>query len=113
MALLKVALLFLVYDDVFHAHYWEPYINDTRFTIYVHSKEGVPDASPFKPYELPHREDTNWLHTMKAQIYLLSEAYKNADNYKFVYVTDTTIPIRSRLDIYEILTRDPYSYFTY
>ena len=50
---------------------------------------------------------------MKAQIYLLSEAFKNSDNTKFVYVSDTTIPIRSRDDIYEVLTSDDQSYFVY
>ena len=62
----KIALLFLVYDDIYHYHFWDKYIGDDRFTLYVHSKVGVPAESPFKPYEMAESIPTKWESTMHA-----------------------------------------------
>ena len=44
---------------------------------------------------------------------MLREAIKDKDNYKFTYVTDTSISLRTKDEVYKIITQDHFSYFDY
>lgn len=92
----KLAFLFLTIGPIYHETYWQDFFrgNDQRYSVYVHAKNSLPPTSPFKAYELAHPVPTTWSNTMQAQIELLKEALKDPLNEKFIFVSETTIPLQ-------------------
>ncbi len=77
----------------------------------MHSKNGVDSRSFFAPSVIGEIVPTTWANTMKAQIALLREALKDQNNSKFVFLSETAIPITSFEHAYMHLMRHPYSEF--
>ena len=111
----KIAFLFLTYDDVYHQEYWRAFFSghESYYSIYVHSKEPLPDNSNFKSFEIAVRVETTWENTMRAQIELLREALKDSTNEKFVFISDTTIPFHTFETTYEAFMSTSQSIFPF
>lgn len=111
----KIAFLFLTVASVYHEKLWESFFktHKNKYTVYVHSKYALPDTSFFKPYELPVKIPTRWERTMRAQLELLKYALQDRDNYKFIFVSESTLPLCSFKKIYKKFTRHPLSEFNY
>lgn len=94
--MLKIAFLFLTIAGIHHESYWQDFFrnHEDAYSIYVHSKNGVPTGSFFKPYEMRHTKITTWSNTMKAQIALLAHALEDPDNTVFIFASETTIPLQ-------------------
>lgn len=112
---MKIAFLFLVISGVHHESYWQDFFrgHERQYTVYVHAKKPVDPASFFAPYTLPYSVPTTWEKTMKAQVALLAEALKHHSNSKFIFVSDSTIPLHDFATVYEALMEDDTSSFTY
>ena len=110
---MKIAFLFLVVNGIFHEPCWVEYFKNhhDRCTIYVHSKKGVPTTSFFKQFELDKRIATTWHNTMKAQIELLRVALQDPANEKFIFLSESTIPLQSFESGYSYLLSHPFSEF--
>ena len=104
--MIKIALLFLTVTGIHHETYWQDFLKgyEEQYSLSIHSKEGVPDSSPFKPHELNTSLPTDWTNTMRAQIALLKEALKDPDNEKFIFLSESTIPLQDFPTIYEKVT---------
>lgn len=104
--LAKIAFLFLTISDVYHESTWINFFardedrNKDRYTIYVHPKHTLSPESFFRPFEITHTVPTSWANTMRAQIELLREALKNKENEKFIFVSESTIPLQSFDEVY-------------
>lgn len=109
----KIAFLFLTIGPIYHESYWQEFLtgNAERYSVYVHTKNPLPASSPFKAYEMPNPQPTTWANTMKAQIALLKEALNDPLNEKFVFVSETTIPLQTFDKTYAALMEHPESMF--
>lgn len=95
----KVAFLFLTVGQVRHEHVWAKYFagNESKRSVYVHSKNDFPKTSLLFPFLIAERVDTSWTNTMVAQVALLKAALADKANQKFVFLSESTIPL-STLD---------------
>lgn len=110
----KLAFLFLTIGNVYHEGYWRDFFNghEKLYSIYVHAKERKSVTSAFfKPHLIPEHVPTSWAHTMKAQIALLKEALKDPQNDKFIFLSESTIPLQNFAKVYKTLRATPKSIF--
>ncbi len=112
--MLKLAFLFLTIGNLNHEEHWKDFLNgyEHQYSLYVHAKNKKNVTSPFlKPYVIPETVQTSWSHTMKAQIALLKEALKDPQNGKFVFLSESTIPLQNFAKVYRVLFSTPKSIF--
>ncbi len=112
---MKIAFLFLIVSNIYHESIWLNFFNhhQNQYSIYIHSKESMPNNSAFKQFELPTKIPTSWTNTMDAQMELLREALKDKDNQKFIFLSETTIPIQTFDFVYETLMASSKSQFDF
>jgi hypothetical protein len=111
----KIALLFLVISDVSHQEYWRDFLHgkNKKYSIYVHSKEPVRNSSWFKKHEISIKIPTQWEHVTKAQIALLREALNDRDNQKFIFLSESTIPLQDFETVYDTVMKTSKSIFPF
>jgi hypothetical protein len=92
----KIAFLFLVLDNPNFPKLWDSYFkgHDDKYTIYIHPKYKS-KCTWKKKNIIKNIQDTEWGFITRAYIELMQEAYKDKDNYKFVTVSESCIPIKS------------------
>ncbi len=112
---MKIAFLFLIVSGINHEKIWLNFFNhhEDRSSIYIHSKYPMLSDSAFQQFEIPVKVPTTWKNTMNAQIELLREALKDEDNQKFVFLSETAIPLQSFDFVYETLMAHPKSQFEF
>jgi len=102
----KVALLFLTVNELNHPGLWERQLkDDPHFSVYVHSKNEMQNPF-FAKYRIANIVPTSWSRHMRAWQELLREAVKDPANTKFVFLSDSCIPLSSLNEIYQRLTQD-------
>ncbi len=111
----KIAFLFLIISNINHENIWLNFFTNHQdnFSLYIHSKETMPASSAFKQFELSTKVATTWENTMNAQIELLREALKDKDNQKFIFLSESTIPLQPFDFVYETLMSNSKSQFAY
>jgi core-2/I-Branching enzyme len=114
----KIALLFLTISSIYHEPYWNDFLkgNTDRYSMYIHSKESLAATdSKFKEYEISEKEkvETTWANTMKAQIVLLKEALKDPQNKKFIFLSESTIPLQDFDKVHKMVMETEKSIFPY
>lgn len=112
---MKIAFLFLIISTINHEKIWLDFFNHHQddFSIHIHSKEAMPASSSFKQFELSTKVPTTWENTMNAQIELLREALKDENNQKFIFLSESTIPLQPFEFVYETLMADKKSQFAF
>jgi len=118
----KIAFLFLTKDTLNRVQLWNKYFkgHESQYSIYVHPYSYY-NVSPAKR---PHIKDrlvryniidtivkTDYYHVIEALLELFKEAIKDKDNYKFILVTESDIPIISFDKMYAKMTADNKSFF--
>lgn len=96
----KIAFLFLTVDNIYHESFWQQFLNghEDQYSLYIHAKNSI--TSPFfSPHVIRAKVRTNWYHTMQAQVALLRVALQDPHNDKFIFVSESCVPIQ------------PFSYF--
>lgn len=113
--MLKIAFLFLAVADIYHQDYWQMFFkgHQEQYSVYVHSKEGVSRESQFSRYEIPVKVPTTWANSVEAQVALLKEALKDQKNGKFVFLSESTLPLQSFDTVYTTVMADSKSIFSY
>ena len=111
----KIAFLFLTISEINHEQPWINFFkgHEERYSLYIHSKKEFNTASQFKKFELPFKIPTRWDLTMAAQVELLKVALKNPANQKFVFVSESTIPLQTFNVVYSQLMAHEWSIFEY
>ncbi len=111
----KIAFLFLIKDKINKEYLWNNFLKNVdknKYNIYIHYKNDE-TLNYFDKYKINKIVPTKWgdISLVIAQKILLEEAMKDESNYKFIYVSDSCIPIKSFDYIYKFLTKDNNSYF--
>ncbi len=112
----KIAFLFLVISDVYHQPTWREFFSEAppkSFSLYVHSKEQVPEKSWFKLHEIPNTVPTEWGNLMPAHQELLREALKDKANTKFIFLSESTIPLKNFAHVYQQVFKHSLSQFDF
>lgn len=111
----KIAFLFLTISEINHEKLWIQFFkgHEDLCTIYIHSKYTFDPKSYFKRYEIEAKIPTTWDMLIEAELGLLREALKNPDNEKFVFLSESTIPLQTSPVVYDTLMRHPHSEFYY
>ncbi len=110
----KIAFLFLVYDDIVFDDLWAAFFESTdhtKYSIYIHDKNDKPGR--FDKYKLPTTVDTEWakISLVKAQNLLLEEALKDPHNERFIFLSQSCVPVKTFEYIYEYLFYNECSIF--
>jgi len=92
----KIAFLFLTIENPNFPKIWDKYFrnNKDKYSIYIHPK--YPDKVTWKKRNIiKNLQETGWGFITRAYIELLKEAFQDPDNYKFITVSESCIPIKS------------------
>lgn len=114
----KLAFLFLTIGNINQHELWRIFLNNNEHlaSVYVHAKhpEKVTD-SLLKNNVIPDIIETKWgdYSLVKAMINLLKAALQDRDNYKFIFLSESCVPVKPFKDVYEELTSDGNSYINY
>lgn len=116
----KIAFLFLTKDTLNRVQLWNKYFkgHEEQYSIYIHP------YSYYNTRNKPHIKDrlvrdniidtivkTDYYHVVGAILELFKVAIQDKDNYKFILVTESDIPIISFNKMYKKMTADNKSFF--
>ncbi len=112
---MKIAFLFLIYGDINHEDMWYRFfkgVDKSKYSIYIHYKFDTV-LKYFEEYKLKNCISTNYgdISLVYAQQFLLSKALEDESNTKFVFISNSCIPLKSFDYVYEKLTKNENSYF--
>lgn len=115
---MKIAFLFLVYDDINYDQLWQKFFSksdQSKHSIYVHSKKTHTLSDFFTSKRTIENTETKWadISLVKAQNILLQEALKDEDNQRFVFVSDSCIPVKSFEYVYQRICSNKKSLFNH
>lgn len=113
----KIAFCFLIYDNIEFEEFWYDFfkgVDPDKYSIYIHYKENKP-LKYFEGFKLDNCIDTEYGHEslVKAQNILLRKALEDEDNRKFVFVSNSCIPLKRFDYVYDFLLKDDLAYFNY
>lgn len=103
----KIAFLFLIIDNPHFTKIWDSYLRGKKdkYSLYIHPK--YPDKLIWKKKNvIKDLQETAWGYITRAYIALLREAYKDKDNYKFITISESDIPIKTFDQFYNDATND-------
>jgi hypothetical protein len=110
----KIAFLFLIIDNPNFPKIWDSYFrgHKDKYSIYIHPK--FPLKTTWKKDRIiKNLKETGWGYIVEAYIELLKEAYKDPDNYKFVTISESCLPIKSFDHFYNDATNDMRSWIKF
>ena len=110
----KIAFCFLINDIINHEDIWNHFfsnVDKNKYNIYIHYKIDK-KLKYFDDKKIESIETKYENHTIPlAYNVLFRKAYENDDNFKFVIVSGSCIPLKSFDYIYEMMTKDELGYF--
>lgn len=109
----KVALLFLTVNEPNHSDLWKKIITDHRelCNVYVHSKYKMTHPF-FAQFRIKYTIPNSWSIHAKAWQLLLKEAIKDKSNYKFVFLSESCVPLYPLDFIHWYLTQNDNTYMS-
>jgi hypothetical protein len=105
----KIAFLFLTMGDIHQPGVWTRYLNNRhKYSVYANPKYPDLIQTPWlKDRIIPDRvENTGWGFITEAYHHLLEEALKDKDNVKFVFLSESCIPLKSFDSLYTKMMTD-------
>ena len=113
----KIAFCFLIYDTINHEELWNNFfknVDPAKYNIYIHYKYNK-QLTYFEKYKITNSIETKYADHTLALAYnvLFRNAYTDdTDNYKFVILSNSCVPLKTFDHIYDKLTGDDYGYLT-
>ena len=111
----KIAFLFLIYDEIENEELWHNFfrkIDKSRYSICIHWKYDK-QLEYFDHFKLKNPVPTKYaeMSLVKAENLLLREALKDSKNRKFIFLSNSCIPLKPFDFIYNSLFNNDYCYF--
>lgn len=103
----KVALLFLVLDDPHFPEVWDAYLagNEARASVYIHPK--YPERTTWRRARvIAELRETAWGRIVEAYLALLAAALADPANAKFVFLSESCVPVKPFAAMHARLTAD-------
>ena len=103
----KIAFLFLTINDINLPEIWDEYLkgHENQYTIYIHPK--YPELVTWhRENIISNLKETEWGFITRSYLELFKEGLSDKDNYKFITLSESCIPIQSFDKLYETLTKD-------
>jgi len=107
----KIAFLFLIIDNPNFPEIWDKYLdgNEYKYTIYIHPK--YPEKHTWKPNNIiKELKDTGWGYITEAYIELFKASINDKDNYKFITISESCLPIKTFDNFYNDVINDKRSW---
>ena len=107
----KLAFLFLIYDEINQEELWHKYfrkIDKAKYNVYIHYKYNKP-LEYFEACKIDETVQTDYadLSLVKAQNTLLREALKDTENERFIFLSNSCVPLKKFDYIYnELFAKD-------
>jgi len=103
---MKIALLFLTYDNLSQPKLWRRIIdnNKDKLNVYIHNKnEFIDNDYNLHEYCIKNIVNTKYGHKslVEAELNLLKEAYQNEENSFYIFLSDKCIPLHNFDYIYK------------
>ena len=110
----KIALLFLMTEEHHQDHLWAKLLSksNSKFNVYVHPKEQLHNPF-FVLHTVQGRVETTWMLHMNAWRHLLRCALQNKSNQRFVFLSESCVPLQPLRQIYKTLIREEKSFINY
>jgi hypothetical protein len=107
----KIAFLFLTIKNINFPNIWNKYFlgNENKYSIYIHPKYPN-EVTWHKECIIKNLVETEWGLIVKAYIELLKESIKDKQNYKFIFLSESCVPIQSFDNFYRKATSDNLSW---
>jgi hypothetical protein len=116
----KLAFHFLIYDEIFNEELWYNFFKDVdknKYSIIIQSKNYSKPLKYFENFKIKPEEtiQTNYadISIVSSLLNLYKKTIQDENNYKFINLSQSCIPIKSFDYIYEILTQNENSYFNF
>lgn len=106
----KIALLFLTKNKHSQEKIWDKFLkgNENKYDVFTHVAEKGSKTSSFLNGKIVKNVRTEWGHIINAYHILLETAYKESnDTIRFVYLSDSCVPLMSGEKAYEQLIKFP------
>lgn len=103
----KIAFLFLTIDNPNFTKIWDYYFknNEDKINIYIHPKN--PNNITWHPdCIINNLKPTAWGFIVDAYISLFKTALKNKDNYKFITISESCVPIKPFNEMYDDIIKN-------
>jgi hypothetical protein len=104
---LKIAFLFLTMDDPNFPDVWNHYFlnNEDKINIYIHPK--YPENVRWNQDRIiSDLKETAWGYIVNAYKSLFIEAIKDKDNFVFVTISESCLPIKPFLEFYNYMVKN-------
>ncbi len=104
---MKIAFLFLTIRDVNFPQIWDKYLagHEDKYSIYIHPK--YPTETKWRTDRIiSNLKETAWGFITRAYLELFKEAIKDKDNFKFITISESCVPIQSFDKLYKTLIND-------
>jgi hypothetical protein len=114
---MKLAFCFLSYEDIVHINVWKEFFQTapvSSYSIFLHTKSELGRSELEGCIVIP-TQTTEWgtFSLVEVQQALLTAAYKDTENYKFILLSGDAIPIYTFDTIYTRLTQDSLGWMNY
>ena len=111
----KLAFLFLIYDEINQEELWHDFfknIDESKYNVYIHYKHNKP-LKYFDAYKIKETVPTNYadLSLVKAQNKLLREALKDSGNERFIFLSNSCVPLKDFAYIFNTLFAQDLCFF--
>lgn len=103
----KIAFLFLIIDNPNFPDIWDNFFkgNEDKINVYIHPK--YPNAHTWKPEcIIDNLQPTGWGFIVDAYMELFKTAIKDKDNYKFITISESCIPIKPFKTLYNDIIKN-------
>lgn len=103
----KIAFLFLILDNPNFPRIWDSYFsgNEDNISVYIHPK--FPNRNTWRNGNvIDDIQPTEWGFIISAYLALLAAAYEDPKNTKFIFVSESCLPIKSFKAMYSRVMAD-------
>ncbi len=106
---MKIAFLFLIINDINFPDIWENYFKgyEGKYSVYCHPKNSDQVQTRWlRDNIIDNIVETGWGYIVDAYSQLLTHAYQNEENIKFITISESCVPLIPFDDLYNMLTAD-------